>query len=222
MDYKIAVKKYIDNYEIFRKLEKYVELIEEKNKVMNLTGFTGDRLWKEGIFESLLCMDALVNADDKEILDIGAGAGFPSIPFAIAHPDKHVTIIEPLQKRIVFLDEVIQELNLNVTLIVDRAEESDQIEKFDVITARAVAPLKALVEISHKLGKIGAKFSWIKGPGVQEEILEAQKIFGKINAVPRVKKIDFIGSNKEINLVEYSKVGPTPAGIPRNWAQIVK
>lgn len=222
MDYKIAVKKYIDNYEIFKKLEKYVELIEEKNKVMNLTGFTGDRLWKEGIFESLLCMDALVNTDDKEILDIGAGAGFPSIPFAIAHPDKHVTIIEPLQKRIVFLDEVIQELNLNVTLIVDRAEESDQIEKFDVITARAVAPLKALVEISHKLGKIGAKFSWIKGPGVQEEILEAQKIFGKINAVPRVKKIDFIGSNKEINLVEYSKVGPTPAGIPRNWAQIVK
>lgn len=222
MDYKSATKKYVDNYEAFKRLEKYVELIEEKNKVMNLTGFSGDRLWQEGIFESLLCMDALVSHDAKEILDIGAGAGFPSIPYACVHPEKHVTIIEPLQKRILFLEEVVRELNLNVTLVVDRAEESELLENFDVITARAVAPLKVLVEISHKLGKVGSTFSWIKGPGVQDELLDARKILSKVNAHPRVKKIDFLGSNKEINLVEYKKEAQTPEGVPRNWAQIVK
>lgn len=222
MQFKLATKKYIDNFEIFKKLEKYVEMIEEKNKVMNLTGFSGDRLWKEGIFESIMCMDAIVPTEAKEILDIGAGAGFPSIPYAIAHPEKRITIIEPLQKRVTFLKEVVEVLGLNVILVVDRAEDSKLKEKFDCITARAVAPLKVLIEISHHLGKVGSKFTWIKGPGVQDELLDATQISEKLEVHPRIKKIEFLGNDKEINVVEYTKEDKTPSGYPRKWAQIVK
>lgn len=222
MEFKNATKKYVDNYEAFKKLEKYVDMIEEKNKVMNLTGFTGDTLWKEGIFESLMCMDALVCEKATEVLDIGAGAGFPSIPYAIVHPEKHITIIEPLQKRMAFLDEVVKELGLNVTLVIGRAEEAKLNEKFQCITARAVAPLKVLIEISHHLGTVPSKFSWIKGPGAHEEMLEAQRIIEKLGIKPKIKKVEFLGNDKEINLIEYFKEEKTPAGVPRNWAQIVK
>ncbi|MCU9938621.1 class I SAM-dependent methyltransferase [Mycoplasmopsis felis] len=85
------------NYE---KLEKYVELIEEKNKVMNLTGFSGDKLWGDGILESLNFMKTIMNDQNHiKFLDIGSGVGFPSLPYFIANPNFELDIFEPLQKK---------------------------------------------------------------------------------------------------------------------------
>lgn len=222
MNFKEIVRNHIKNDDSFLKLERYVELIEEKNKVMNLTGFSGDKLWQEGIYESIISLESFIEDNHKEILDIGAGAGFPSIPYAIAYPDKHITIIEPLQKRMLFLDEVVKELNLNVTLVVGRAEESNLKNTFDAITARAVAPLKVLIEISYKLGKIGCVFGWVKGPKIQEETIEAKNIISKFGIVVKNHKIMLENTDKEIYISEYKKEKEIPNGYPRNWAQIAK
>ena len=223
MNFKEITRAHINNEHIFSQLEKYVDLIEEKNKVMNLTGFTEDRLWKEGIYESIVSLEAgIKETNNIKLLDIGAGAGFPSVPFAIAHPEVKLTIMEPLQKRINFLSIVNDELKLNINFEITRAEDFKQEEMFEYITARAVAPLKALIEISHKPAKIGATFVWIKGPSVDEEIKDAQKIIKKLNINLKIKKVESELKEKEINIITYKKENKTPGDIPRNWAQIAK
>lgn len=176
MNFKEITKTHVNNDAIFSKLEKYAALIEEKNKVMNLTGFTEDRLWKEGIYESIVSLETTISDFNISLLDIGAGAGFPSVPFLIAHPEVKLTIMEPLIKRVVFLKEVNEELGLNINFEVVRAEEYKEEEVFDFITARAVAPLKALIEISFRPAKMNATFAWVKGPNANDEIEVSKKI----------------------------------------------
>ena len=222
MTFKEKTQAHINNEVKFAKLERYVELIEEKNKVMNLTGFTGDDLWKYGIYESIISLENGIEDHHGRLLDIGAGAGFPSVPYLIAHPQIELSIFEPLQKRTKFLEEVSKELELNIHLVITRAEEFAGENLFDYITARAVAPLKALVEISHKLSKKNGKFIWIKGPSYEEELEKSKKIFKKLSITPEVKKVNSEIDDKTTFLIIYSKTIETPQGIPRNWAQIVK
>ena len=214
--------KEISSEESFVLLEKYVELIEEKNKSMNLTGFSGDRLWEEGIYESIISLKDFV-IDDSKLLDIGAGAGFPSVPFAIFNPSVELTIYEPLRKRIDFLKIVIEELGLtNIILVNERIENSTQQDYFDYATARAVAPTIALFEISHRMVKLGGEFVWIKGPNVFNEIEASKKIMKKLSIRPDVIELqnDFV--TKQIYVVNYFKEINTPVGVPRDWSQIAK
>lgn len=223
MNFKEITRQHVNDESIFSRLEEYVQLIEEKNKVMNLTGFSGDRLWKEGIYESIVSLECGIREFNKiKLLDIGAGAGFPSVPFLIAHPEVELTIMEPLQKRINFLTIVDESLKLNINFKITRAEEFKGSELFDFITARAVAPLKALIEISHKPGKIGSTYVWVKGPNVEEEINASQKIIKKLNIDLKVLKVESEIKDKQINIVIYNKDSKTPVDIPRNWAQIAK
>ena len=219
MNFKDKVKAMV-SAESFAKLEKYVELIEEKNKVMNLTGFKGDRLWEEGIFESIDLLQDIPSDQEVKLLDIGAGAGFPSVPFAIANPNVSLTIYEPIAKRCKFLELVNEELNLGIEIKNIRAEETEDDKVFDYVTARAVASLKALVEISYKPLKIGAKAIFIKGPKAQEELADANKIVHIFKIKPEIKQI--IHSSRENNLVIYTKEKETPIGYPREWKIIVK
>ncbi|MCK5945928.1 MAG: class I SAM-dependent methyltransferase, partial [Mycoplasmataceae bacterium] len=95
MTYRDKVKQHVNNDEIFNKLSNYAGMIQTKNRVMNLTGFKGDTLWEEGIHESIISLESVFkDCDGKELLDIGAGAGFPSVPFLIAHPEVKLTIYE--------------------------------------------------------------------------------------------------------------------------------
>lgn len=222
MNFKEKTREHVNNELIFSRLERYVDYIEEKNKVMNLTGFTGDRLWKEGIYESIVSLETSIHDFNISLLDIGAGAGFPSVPFAIAHPEVELTVMEPLIKRVLFLKEVNEDLQLGINFEISRAEDFDKEEVFDFITARAVAPLKALIEISYKPAKIQGTFVWVKGPNVNDEIETAKKIIKKLSINIEVKKVFSELKDKEINIVEYKKNIKTPEGIPRNWAQIVK
>ncbi|NQZ65637.1 MAG: 16S rRNA (guanine(527)-N(7))-methyltransferase RsmG [Mycoplasmatales bacterium] len=205
----------------FKNLEKYVYLIEEKNLVMNLTGFKGDKLWGEGIYESILLLkESFGIVNNKKILDIGSGAGFPSVPYLIAFPNNELTIYEPQKKRTKFLSIVKDTLNLNMRILNIRAEDSKEEEYFDFITARAVANFSIMAEISHKPAKIGAKFSFIKGPKAEEEIKESLNISRQLNLFPELKKISINGKNNI--LIIYSKNEKTPERFPRKWTEIIK
>ncbi|WPB54674.1 16S rRNA (guanine(527)-N(7))-methyltransferase RsmG [Mycoplasmopsis verecunda] len=210
----------------FSLFEAYVNLIEEKNKVMNLTGFTGDRLWEEGILESLYFMDFITcDLSDGEILDIGAGAGFPSIPYILTQPSNHITIYEPIGKRVNFLNEVILKLNLKdyVTVVQTRSEDISEKNKFDLVTARAVADIRSLLMSSFHLVKVKGKMSLIKGSKYQEEINQASDILQKLDyslevfSLPGNEKL-----TKDNFVVEITKYRSTPKEFPFAWKDIKK
>lgn len=220
MTFKEKTQKLV-SLESFHNLEIYVKLIEEKNKVMNLTGFKGDKLWEEGIYESIIVLkEAFGEVKGKKILDIGAGAGFPSVPYLIAYPENELTIYEPQKKRTLFLTEVSDILNMNMGVLNVRAEDAPHVEYFDFITARAVASYKIMAEISHKPAKIGAKFAFIKGPRAKEEVHEGRWMSKDLDINPKLLTV--LVNDKESTIIIYIKEKETPNGFPRKWIDIIK
>ncbi|MFV8474159.1 16S rRNA (guanine(527)-N(7))-methyltransferase RsmG [Mycoplasma sp. Z407A] len=209
----------------FSLFEQYVNLIEEKNKVMNLTGFTGDRLWEEGILESLYFMEEITKGlHNGEILDIGAGAGFPSIPYVLTKPDNHVTIYEPIGKRVNFLNEVISNLNLQdyVTVLKMRSEEQTQKNLFDVVTARAVADVRALLMSSFHLVKVKGNMALLKGIKVHEELKEASEILDKLDYTIDLKEFIKPDVKRDNFILTITKHRSTPKEFPYLWKDIKK
>ncbi len=220
MTFKQKTKDHVNNEETFAKLEQYVEMIEEKNKVMNLTGFKGDKLWEEGIYESIISLEKTFNNNTGKLLDIGAGAGFPSVPYVIIHPEKALSIYEPIGKRVDFLKEVSQALELNIDVQKIRSEDSKELNKFDFVCARAVVAFKVLVEISYHVAKTNAIFGFIKGKKAKQEIHEARFQNNLFNIKPEITTVNI--NNKENNIITYVKKAKTPNGYPRSWSTIVK
>ncbi|VEU74630.1 glucose-inhibited division protein B [Mycoplasmopsis citelli] len=207
----------------FEKLSEYVELIEQQNQVMNLTGFSGDKLWEEGIYESLIFMNSIVNQQDNEILDIGAGVGFPSMPYAIVNQHKKFTIYEPLQKRVNFLNLVIENLNLqNVEVLKIRAEEVFNKNLFDIVTARAVGNVATMLMCGFHLVKLNGKMSLIKGQKYQEELLHASGILKQLTTEVNIFQLKQISSDKQNNVVEIIKKRSTPKQFPYKWKDIAR
>ncbi|AXE60512.1 16S rRNA (guanine(527)-N(7))-methyltransferase RsmG [[Mycoplasma] phocae] len=214
------------NDKTFSQLHQYYELIEEENKNYNLTGFYDEKLIQEGIVESILIFDKINSEifafENKAVLDIGSGAGFPIIPYFIYNPQFELTIFEPQQKRVNFLNLVIKKLNLkNIKVENIRAENSLANEKFDFISARAVSELKNLVEISHHLGKLNSTFCFLKSKNYLAEINNAKWITSKLNINFQILKLNKFFEIDNV-LVYYKKVNKTPQDIPRNWSQIIK
>ncbi|WLP85406.1 16S rRNA (guanine(527)-N(7))-methyltransferase RsmG [Mycoplasma seminis] len=209
----------------FSLFEKYVNLIEEKNKVMNLTGFSGERLWEEGILESLEFMLQITQGlSNGSILDIGAGAGFPSIPYVLTKPNNKVTIYEPIQKRVNFLNEVINALNLQeyVTVYTLRAEDIKEKNIFDIVTARAVADVRSLLMAAFHLVKVNGKMILMKSNKVYDELETAKSILAKLDY-----ELELIPFNKEeINrnniILSITKKRSTPPQFPYLWKDIKK
>ncbi|WP_069098857.1 16S rRNA (guanine(527)-N(7))-methyltransferase RsmG [Mesomycoplasma ovipneumoniae] len=173
--YKEKVKLLVD-LDVFEKLEQYVKLIEFYNQKFNLTGFSGDVLWKEGILESIVTMNFIRNFLKKEnisekvrILDIGAGVGFPSIPYLIFDPKIDLTICESMQKRCQFLKKVSETLGIKFNLVCKSVQEIEN-DNFDLVTARAVANLEKLDKIVNKIKAKNTIFAFIKGPKIFEEL----------------------------------------------------
>ena len=149
------------------KLEKYYELLIEYNKVMNLTGITKkEEVYFKHFYDSLT-ISKIVNLDkENNLCDLGSGAGFPGIVLKIFYPNLNIVLIDSLNKRINFLNIVIKKLNLKgIVAIHTRIEDyaKENIEKFDVVTARAVAPLNILLELGINLVKLNKFFIAMKG-----------------------------------------------------------
>ncbi|WP_288812679.1 16S rRNA (guanine(527)-N(7))-methyltransferase RsmG [uncultured Corynebacterium sp.] len=132
-----------------------------------------DRLWERHILNSAVLGDVI--DDGSRVVDVGSGAGLPGIPLAIARPDLHVQLLEPLLRRTTFLKEVVEDLGLNnVEVIRGRAEERESIRaagNADVVTSRAVAPLGKLTGWSLPLVRKGGSMRALKGASVSEELV---------------------------------------------------
>ena len=205
-------KQIVDNF------VKYYNLLIEGNKICNLTAITDEDGVVEKHFYDSIFPQKYFSLNAK-VLDIGAGAGFPSIPLKLVRDDLSFTLLDSLNKRINFLNNTIQTLNLkNIESIHGRAEDfaklSDYREKFDITTARAVANLKVLSEYCLPFVKVGGQFIAYKSGNCEEEINEAKQIIcelgGKISKV-----IDYnIGENSR-KLVIIEKIKETPKKYPR-------
>ncbi|MBV7294340.1 16S rRNA (guanine(527)-N(7))-methyltransferase RsmG [Corynebacterium sp. TAE3-ERU12] len=157
---------------------RYHQWLAEEATVRGLIGPREvPKLWDRHILNSVLVSEVI--PDDARVADIGSGAGLPGIPLALARPDVHVTLIEPLLRRTTFLNEVVEDLGLdNVTVVRGRAEDKAVLEsvgKFDVVTSRAVAPLGKLAKWSLPLVKRGGVMAALKGSSAQEEIARDAK-----------------------------------------------
>lgn len=213
----------------FNKFMIYKELIQEWNKQVNLTAITEDEaIIKKHFIDCIKAfkLDEFKNA--KSIIDVGTGAGFPGIPLAIMNEDTNVTLLDSLNKRINFLNVVVNKLGLkNVTTIHSRAEDGARNnilrEKFDIATSRAVANMSVLTELCIPYVKVGGNFIALKGPSIESELdnsFNAIKILGaKLIDVIEVEVED---TDLKHNLVLVKKIKSTPNSYPRKAGTINK
>jgi 16S rRNA (guanine527-N7)-methyltransferase len=191
---------------------------------MNLTAITDhDEVYNKHFFDSLTLSLALDFKGDFTLCDVGAGAGFPSIPLAIVKENAKVTIIDALNKRINFLNDLTQALGLsNVLSIHARAEDfaKTKRESFDVVTARAVARMNVLAELCLPLVKLGGLFIAMKGNG-EEELKEALKgieiLGGEYQRTIHLELPDNAGAR---DIIIIKKVKETPKKYPRAFGKI--
>ncbi len=198
----------------------YMNILIEWNKVMNLTGITEP---KEIIIKHFL--DSLTVADkiDKKdcIIDVGTGAGFPGIPIKIVFPDTKVVLLDSLNKRIKFLNEVVQKLELkDIKTIHGRAEDygrdKNYREMYDISIARAVAPLNVLLEYLMPFVKINGKCLCMKGANVENEILDSRNAIKTLGG-ELIETKEFFIPNTDIKrkIVQINKTKKTDNKYPR-------
>lgn len=211
--------------EAFLNFEEYYKFLVEYNEHVNLTAITDyDGVYYKHFFDSLTLSLALDVTKPINLVDVGAGAGFPSIPNAIVFNNLNVTIIDALNKRINFLNELIAKLKLNnAKALHARAEEYAAFhrEEADVVTARAVARLNILAELCIPLVKVGGLFVAMKSVESEQEFLEAKGAIKTLGA-EHLKTISVELPNQmgHREILVFKKVNKTPSKYPRQFSQI--
>ena len=213
------------------------ERLVEVNKVMNLTAITDeDGIILRHLVDSLLISEYF--EANSTIIDVGCGAGFPSLPLAIARPDLHITALDSTEKRIRYVDETARLLGLNnLCATTARAEEfatkPEYREKFDYATARAVASLPILCELTIPFVKLGGTLVAMKAKGANEEFEASRSAIRQLasaNSLSNTKLVEKIlcGSvggeliSENRTVVIMPKLSKTPKSFPRKFAQIKK
>lgn len=207
-------------------LEEYYNLLVNWNKKINLTAITKkEEVYLKHFYDCLTIVKVCDLSQELHICDVGTGAGFPGIVLKIAFPHLKITLLDSLTKRIVFLQEIINKLELkDIETVDDRAENysKNNIEKYDIVVSRAVAKLNILLEMISPMIKLGGSFIAMKGE-VEEELknsLNAINILGfKLE-----KKEEFYLYNGEQkrNLIVAKKTEKTDKKYPRNFDKIKK
>ncbi len=227
MDFKSELEKLNINLtdEMKNKFELYYSKLVEVNSYMNLTAITEhDEVYIKHFLDSLFITKAINSNNPYTILDVGSGAGFPSIPLAIVDKNANVTIIDALNKRINFLNDLVKYIGINNVIAYHKRAEEYAVEKresFDYVTARAVARLNVLSELCLPLVKIGGYFIAMKGQGGKEELDEAMNavkiLGGSVERIIEVSLPDDLGK-REIILIK--KIKPTSNKYPREFKKI--
>ena len=206
-------------------LRAYYTLLDERSKVMNLTAIEGEEATARLHFLDSAALLRYVRLSGKTAADIGSGAGFPGLVAAILAPDADITLIDSLQKRVTFQQEVCDTVGLgNVTCLAGRAEEESALrESFEVVTSRAVARMTMLCELCLPLVHVGGVFAAMKGPEPEEEVQEAARCIRTLGGgKPRIEKYTVPGTDAVHSVVIIPKTAPTPAKYPRRFTMIKK
>lgn len=204
--------------EQMQKFFSYMELLLEWNQKMNLTAITDPKEIILKHFIDSMTISPYIE-EEKKVIDVGTGAGFPGIPLAIICPNTSFTLIDALNKRISFLKEVVTKLQLsNVVVEHARAEDfaKENREKYDIATSRAVANLPVLLEYLLPFVKKEGKCICMKGPNIQEELDEAKKAITVLGG--ELEKVDYfhlMDTEIERNNVVIKKIKNTPLQYPR-------
>ena len=207
-------------------LARFADLMLQKNEVMNLT-----RITEPTAVAQLHLLDSamlLMFADfrGKTVADVGTGAGFPGMPLRILEPDFDLTLLDSLGKRVDWLKETCETLDLKrVACVHTRAEEfaADKRESFDLVTSRAVANLQILAELCLPLIRVGGQFLAMKSVESEDEIDSAKNAIKTLGGqIKRVEDYTIPTSDVTHRLVIIEKTAPTPARYPRAFAKIKK
>lgn len=200
----------------------YYQMLSEKNKVMNLTAVTKwEDVQTKHFLDSLLLSKAANLNRPLRVLDLGTGAGFPGIPLKIAYPDLEMTLADSLNKRILFLQDVIHELGLSgVQTVHARAEDlgrqTGYRESFDLVVSRAVANLSSLAEYCLPFVRMGGCFVSYKAAGVEEELKSAEKAIRLLGGgKAQLLSLSLPCTQMERSFVIIQKEKPTSPRYPR-------
>lgn len=208
-------------------LNLYARRLLEWNEKVNLTAITKpDEIAVKHFLDSFLLLKCVELEHGASLIDVGTGAGFPALPCKILRSDLKVTLLDSLNKRVNFLNEITIEIGAQADCVHGRAEElghnADFREQFDVATARAVAHLRELSEYCLPFVKLGGYFAALKVYDVEQELEEAQnsiKLFG--GEIKEVKKFILPDDSKRA-IVIIKKISQTPTKYPRNQGKMKK
>ena len=205
----------------------YHDLLIEWNEKINLTALTApEDVALKHFTDSLMLLRYIDIEKDARvsIIDVGTGAGFPGLVLKIERPDIRLTLLDSLQKRLVFLDTVCQALGLgDVELIHSRAEDGARTQlrdSFDIAVSRAVASMNTLCEYDMPYVKIGGRFIAMKGKDAESELANAENAITQLGGKLFAKHDFILGSAGERSIIEIEKISPTPDKYPRKSKQI--
>lgn len=210
--------------------ENYKDLLVEWNEKVNLTAITED--YQIIMKHFIDCLEIVKYIKDgSNVIDVGTGAGFPGIVIAIYFNERiNITLLDSLNKRLLFLQEVKEKLNIkNVKIVHGRAEELAHKEEYrniyDVVVSRAVANLSVLLEYDIAYIKVNGRCLFLKSNNVENEIEEAKKAFNILNSkIENIYDYSYIIENEVYNrkILEIKKIKDTPIKYPRNYGKIKK
>lgn len=212
--------------DMLEKLEKYYNLLIEKNKVMNLTSITNkEEVYLKHFYDSLTIVKVIDLNKNITIADLGTGAGFPGIVLKIVFDNLDITLVDSLNKRINFLNEVIKELNLkNIRTVNKRIENfsKEKNEKYDILVTRAVSKTNIILELGCKALKVNGNFILMKG-NIKEEINESKNAIDKLGFIIERKEVFLLPKeNSTRTLLNLKKCKKTDNIYPRDFAKIKK
>lgn len=199
----------------------FYDILMEKNKVMNLTAITDEKEVVLKHFVDSIALIKYISLDCERLIDVGTGAGFPGIPLAIVCDNAQITLMDSLNKRIEFLNEVIDKCGLeNVKTIHSRAEdlgrEKDYREQYDIVVSRAVANLSVLLEYCMPFSRVGGKFISYKSVLADEEIQKSYSAQKKLHT-KMIERIDYQIPQSEFsrNFLIFEKIDKLDMKYPR-------
>ena len=198
----------------------YNDLLIEWNEKINLTALTApEDVALKHFTDSLMLLRYCQIEKDARVIDVGTGAGFPGLVLKIARPDIKLTLLDSLQKRLVFLETVCEALGFeDAAFIHSRAEDGSRTElrdSFDIALSRAVAAMNTLCEYDMPYVRVGGRFIAMKGKDADSEMSAAQEAIETLGGKLRAKHDFILGGAGERSIIEIEKIAPTPERFPR-------